>query len=86
MKFFFLQFRSYFGPFGIDYMFGRVPIGGTDFSPRFYTYMDHKDESMNTFMLTEQDFKYKVFNDINPDDNFQLKVSLFIDTNYFGSY
>ena len=32
--------RQYFGPDGIGYRLGRVPIGGTDFSPRAYTYDD----------------------------------------------
>ena len=32
--------RQYFGPDGIGYRLGRVPIGGTDFSTRAYTYAD----------------------------------------------
>ena len=32
--------RQYFGPDGIGYRLGRVPIGGTDFSTRAYTYDD----------------------------------------------
>jgi hypothetical protein len=32
--------RQYFGPDGIGYRLGRVPIGGTDFSTRPYTYDD----------------------------------------------
>lgn len=32
--------RQYFGPDGIGYAIGRVPIGGTDFSTAAYTYDD----------------------------------------------
>lgn len=47
---------------GIGYSLGRVPIGGTDFSPRPYSYDDHNqgDESLKHFALQPEDFKYKV--------------------------
>lgn len=53
--------RSFFGKSGIEYTFARVPIAGSDFSPRFYTYDDVPgDEQLSYFNLTEEDFKLKV--------------------------
>ncbi|XP_065210514.1 lysosomal acid glucosylceramidase-like [Planococcus citri] len=48
--------QSYYGPFGLQYVLGRVPIGGTDFSSRFYTNMD----TPKKFKLSEQDLKHKI--------------------------
>lgn len=60
MKFTLLN-RSYFSSEGIEYTMGRVPIGGTDFSARGYTYHDNiTDANLGSFNLTEEDFKYKV--------------------------
>lgn len=40
---------------------GRVPIGGTDFSFRGYTYQDNDtDATLKSFNLTSEDFEYKV--------------------------
>lgn len=40
-----------------------MPIGGTDFSTRGYTYSDaNKNATLAGFNLTEEDFKYKVSN------------------------
>lgn len=53
--------KDYFGKNGIEYTVGRVPIGGSDFSTRPYSYVDHpKDETLSTFALQEEDYKYKV--------------------------
>lgn len=53
--------RSYFSKDGIEYNLGRVPIGGTDFSTRGYTYSDNStDASLKSFSLTIEDLKYKV--------------------------
>lgn len=53
--------RSYFSKEGIEYNLGRVPIGGTDFSTRGYTYSDdNSDATLKGFKLTIEDFKYKV--------------------------
>jgi len=58
--------RSYFGQEGIDYSMGRVPIGGTDFSTRPYTYDDDVqdlggvDANLTKFALQPEDFKLKV--------------------------
>lgn len=53
--------ESYFGKDGIEYSLCRVPIGGTDFSPRPYTYDDYpNDTKLKQFKLQEEDFKYKV--------------------------
>ena len=45
--------RQYFGPDGIGYAIGRVPIGGTDFSTAAYTYDDGSagDLSLANFSL-----------------------------------
>lgn len=54
--------RSYFSKDGIELNFGRVPIGGCDFSTRTYTYDDdHEgDSNLSNFNLTSEDFDYKV--------------------------
>ncbi|KAJ8974330.1 hypothetical protein NQ317_002513 [Molorchus minor] len=53
---------SYFGRNGIEYNLCRVPIGGTDFSPRPYTYddIDGEDVSLEHFELQEEDLTYKI--------------------------
>lgn len=50
-------FRSLFSEEGSEYSIGRVPIGGSDFSPRPYTYQDDQNGS---FALQPEDFQYKV--------------------------
>uniref|UniRef100_A0A1B6MEL5 Glucosylceramidase n=1 Tax=Graphocephala atropunctata TaxID=36148 RepID=A0A1B6MEL5_9HEMI len=53
--------ESYFGTSGIEYNLGRLPIGGTDFSPRPYTLDDVPfDEDLQHFNLTEEDHSYKI--------------------------
>ncbi|ODM90073.1 putative glucosylceramidase 4, partial [Orchesella cincta] len=58
--------KSYFGEDGIDYSMGRVPIGGTDFSTRPYTYDDDVqdlggvDANLTKFALQPEDFKLKI--------------------------
>lgn len=52
--------RSYFSPNGSQYNLGRVPIGGTDFSARGYTYADTIEDSIDDFALQYEDFNYKV--------------------------
>lgn len=53
--------RSYFGDDGIGYNFCRVPIGGTDFSPRPYSLDDYDgDKSLTKFSLQEEDNIFKV--------------------------
>ncbi|OXA58161.1 lysosomal acid glucosylceramidase isoform X2 [Folsomia candida] len=54
---------SYFGPDGIGYSIGRIPIGGTDFSTRPYTYDDNNlrvDMNLSAFSLQKEDFEYKI--------------------------
>jgi len=55
-----LLLQSYFGDDGIQYSLGRVPIGGTDFSTRAYTYVDEIDETLEGFALQEEDIKFKI--------------------------
>lgn len=54
--------ESYFGEHGIQYSLCRVPIGGTDFSPRAYTYDDDhpNDVTLDHFQLQSEDFEDKV--------------------------
>lgn len=51
--------RALFSEDGSEYSLGRVPIGGSDFSLRPYTYQDDQNGS---FALQQEDFKYKVSN------------------------
>ena len=54
--------KDYFGPHGLRYSMGRVPIGGSDFSTRPYTYddADHEDFELTAFELAPEDTQYKV--------------------------
>lgn len=52
--------EAYFGEEGLQYSLGRVPIGGTDFSTKPYTYCDEEDASLDKFALQQEDFLYKV--------------------------
>lgn len=55
---------SYYGPKGLRYNFGRVPIAGSDFSMRSYTYDDlaDKDQDVNleNWSLADEDLEYKI--------------------------
>lgn len=54
--------RAYFSQDGIEYGIGRVPMGGTDFSTRKYTYDDLPgDVGLSQFSLAKEDLFYKVF-------------------------
>ncbi|RZF37848.1 hypothetical protein LSTR_LSTR016288 [Laodelphax striatellus] len=51
----------YFGRDGIGYTFGRVPIGGSDFSTHPYTLADDpNDLELENFKLAPEDYSYKV--------------------------
>ena len=53
--------KDYFSSNGIEYNVARVPIGGSDFSPRPYTYVDQKDDfNLSSFKLQKEDIDYKV--------------------------
>lgn len=53
--------QSYFGENGIGYNLCRVPIGGSDFSIRPYSYDDHDgDRTLEQFELQKEDILYKV--------------------------
>ncbi|XP_076646296.1 lysosomal acid glucosylceramidase-like isoform X3 [Halictus rubicundus] len=54
--------RAYYDPIeGSRYNLGRIPIGGTDFSVRAYTYDDvANDTSLEHFALALEDHKYKI--------------------------
>lgn len=53
--------RDYFSDDGLMYTFGRVPIGGTDFSTRAYTYDDNpRDNLLSKFALQDEDLKHKI--------------------------
>jgi glucosylceramidase len=53
---------NYFSKSGLQYSMGRIPIGGTDFSTRKYTYDDNNDGdfALERFALQPEDFEYKV--------------------------
>lgn len=57
---FLLSFDEYM--LGIEYNLCRVPIGGSDFSPRGYTYNDghNGDFELNHFQLQPEDLNYKI--------------------------
>lgn len=54
--------ESYYGESGLQYNFGRVPIGGTDFSTRAYTYDDANktDYKLSGWALATEDYHYKI--------------------------
>ncbi|EFX69969.1 hypothetical protein DAPPUDRAFT_328613 [Daphnia pulex] len=53
--------KSYFSTDGIEYGLGRVPIGGSDFSTRAYTYDDFPgDDSLSNFSLAREDLFFKI--------------------------
>lgn len=54
--------NSYFSENGLEYSLCRIPIGGTDFSTRGYSYNDGDvDTNLTNFKLAEEDYKYKVY-------------------------
>lgn len=53
--------RDYFSTSGLEYSLARIPIGGTDFSTRKYTYADQREDlNLTKFSLADEDQKYKV--------------------------
>uniref|UniRef100_A0A1I7XHV7 Glucosylceramidase n=1 Tax=Heterorhabditis bacteriophora TaxID=37862 RepID=A0A1I7XHV7_HETBA len=59
--------EAYFGPTGLNYNIGRVPIASTDFSTREYSYDDVEgDFNLKEFKLEVEDIEYKVII-ISPD-------------------
>ncbi|CAL7945476.1 unnamed protein product [Xylocopa violacea] len=69
--------RSYYDPeVGSRYTLGRIPIAGTDFSTRPYTYDDYpNDTTLQHFALTQEDYHYKIPNarralELNPEVKF----------------
>ena len=54
--------NDYFGENGLQYNLGRIPIGGSDFSTRAYTYDDDHsgDLEWKYWNLTKEDYLYKV--------------------------
>lgn len=54
--------ESFFGDDGIEYNFGRIPIGGADFSPNWYTLDDTPTDDMKLehFALNKEDVTHKV--------------------------
>lgn len=57
-------YADYFGPHGLDYNMGRVPIGGTDMSVRQYSYDDlpagREDLGLDLWRLQPEDLIYKI--------------------------
>lgn len=55
--------ESYFGKSGLQYTLGRVPIAGTDFSTRIYSYDDVVDDySLSNWSLADEDKNLKIPN------------------------
>jgi len=53
--------KDYFGSDGIEYSIGRIPIGGSDFSTRPYSYDDNiNDEPLSKFALQSEDLDFKI--------------------------
>ncbi|RWS18502.1 glucosylceramidase-like protein, partial [Leptotrombidium deliense] len=55
--------KDYFAEDGLEYNIGRIPIGGSDFSTRMYTYDDISngtDFELKHFKLAEEDIKFKI--------------------------
>lgn len=54
--------QSYYGEQGLQYNFGRVPIGGSDFSTRAYSYDDTNtsDHTLVNWALAPEDYLYKI--------------------------
>ncbi|XP_063590816.1 putative glucosylceramidase 3 [Penaeus indicus] len=53
--------KSYFSPEGIEYNLCRVPIAGSDFSTRPYSYDDVEgDVELTHFSLADEDYLYKL--------------------------
>lgn len=52
---------SYFGDSGLQYNFGRVPIAGSDFSTRKYSYAETKDDfQLGSWALAPEDTEFKI--------------------------
>ncbi|CAG2110461.1 unnamed protein product, partial [Medioppia subpectinata] len=53
---------DYFADTGVEYTLGRIPIGGSDFSTRAYSYDDNStdDFQFKRWALADEDFKYKI--------------------------
>ncbi|XP_076179657.1 lysosomal acid glucosylceramidase-like [Ptiloglossa arizonensis] len=54
--------RAYYDPkIGSGYTLGRIPIAGTDFSTRPYTYDDYPNDTLlEHFSLAPEDYNYKI--------------------------
>ncbi|KAE9551949.1 hypothetical protein FO519_004850 [Halicephalobus sp. NKZ332] len=53
--------EAYWGPKGISYTVGRVPVASCDFSTREYSYCDTDgDFNMTSWALAQEDFDYKI--------------------------
>jgi glucosylceramidase len=54
--------RSYFSEDGLEYNVGRIPIAGSDFSTRAYSYDDNSpgDFGLANFSLQYEDYVYKI--------------------------
>ena len=64
---------DYFSKDGAEYNVARIPIGGSDYSARAYSYDDTGvDKSLSHFNLTAEDHDYKVY-----DENVLVKIDVF---------
>ena len=71
--------QDFYGKKGIEFSIGRIPIGGSDFSTRPYSYDDdHKDDfNLTYFALQKEDNLYKVLlSDIIKEFFLNLQLTL----------
>ena len=71
--------KAYYDEDGIQYHLGRIPIGGSDFSERPYSYDDNPgDETLEKFALTQEDYELKI-------PHLQTALRMSPDLQLFGS-
>ncbi|KAK7085976.1 hypothetical protein SK128_000067, partial [Halocaridina rubra] len=70
--------RSYFAPEGIEYDLCRIPIAGSDFSVRPYSYDDVEgDVELVNWALVEEDLNYKLPLILKAQEMSQKTIKLF---------
>jgi len=69
--------ESYFSVNGLEYNMGRVPMAGTDYSIRHYSYDDTKDDkNLTHFMLQKEDLEWKVKSLIKKTVTYFVKIEI----------
>ncbi|CAJ0581192.1 unnamed protein product, partial [Mesorhabditis spiculigera] len=81
--------ESLFGPSGMQYSLGRVPIGSNDFSTRPYTYDDWDDDvQLLNFTLMDEDISHRgagaLLHELNRTDYWKIYANYML--RYFEEY